>query len=73
MFTGEDKIADIVNTHPHIKEQLIRRNRVFANLNNPVVFNTVGKYARLKDVARASDESLEELVAFINAQVAGNS
>ena len=72
MVKSEDKIADIITKFPHIKEKLIERNKIFKNLNNPVVFNTVGKFARITDVAKISGEDLDDLLAFINGLIVEN-
>ncbi|NHZ85342.1 MAG: DUF1858 domain-containing protein [Planctomycetia bacterium] len=70
MITKEDKIADVLNRFPNIKEKFIKRNKLFKNLNNPVVFNTVGKFARISDIAEVSGEELEDLLIFINQLIA---
>ncbi|MFK5927647.1 MAG: DUF1858 domain-containing protein [Desulfuromusa sp.] len=72
MVKSEDKIAAIITQFPHIKEKLIERNKIFKKLNNPVVFNTVGKFARITDVAKISGEDLDDLLAFINGLVDEN-
>ena len=72
MAKSEDKIADVIAKYPHIKDKLIEHNQKFSNLNNPVVFNTVGKFARIKDVAKVSGEQLEALLDFINKIILGN-
>lgn len=69
MVTSEDKIAAIITRFPHIKKKLIERNKLFQNLDNPVVFNTVGKFARIADVAKISGEDLDELLGFINGLI----
>ena len=69
MITPEDKIADIIEKYPFVKDKLIERNRVFRNLNNPVVFNTVGKFAKITDIAKVSGENIDELIHFINELV----
>ena len=66
MVKSEDKIADIITKFPNIKEKLIERNKIFGNLNNPFISNTVGKFARISDIAKVSGEKLEELLVFIN-------
>lgn len=66
MITENDKIADVLSRYPGLKEQLLKRSPKFANLNNPIVFNTVGKFARIKDVAKNTGEDLEEFLAFLN-------
>lgn len=68
-ITPIDKIADILTKYPFLKEKLIARNRKFEKLNNPIVFNTVGKFAKIQDVAKVSGENLEELIAFINDEI----
>ncbi|UZJ40349.1 MULTISPECIES: DUF1858 domain-containing protein [unclassified Prosthecochloris] len=69
MITKTDKIAEIITRYPFIKERLIERNRMFEKLNNPAVFNTVGKFARISDVARVSGENLDVLLEFLNREV----
>jgi len=69
MINEDDKIADVITKYPFIKEKLIARNRRFEKLNNPVVFNTMGKFARISDVAKVSGENLEDLLAFLNEQL----
>lgn len=69
MIKENDKIIDILVEYPFLKEKLIKRNRVLENLNNPFIFNTVAKFARLTDVAKASSEKLNELLAFINTEI----
>lgn len=69
MITKDDKISDVLNKYPFLKQKLIDRNSVFNKLNNPIVFNSVGKFARIKDVAMVSKENLDELLAFLNNEV----
>ncbi len=72
MITENDKISDIINKYPFIKEKMIARNKMFNNLNNPIIFKAVGKIARIKDVAKMSGENLEELLAYINQSISEN-
>jgi NitT/TauT family transport system substrate-binding protein len=69
MTNSEDKIAEVIKRFPFIKEKLIERNRIFNNLNNQIIFNTVGKYARISDIANVSGEKLEILLSFINGLI----
>ncbi|MDD2635106.1 MAG: DUF1858 domain-containing protein [Bacteroidales bacterium] len=62
-------ISNLIKEYPDLKEKLIKRNKVFSRLSNPVVFNTVGKFAKISDVAKASGENLDELLEFINANI----
>lgn len=69
MISSKTKIKDIINDHPEIKDKLIARNKRFKRLNNPIVFNLVGRFATIKDAARVSGEDLEELLHFLNAEI----
>ncbi len=70
MITADDRIANVIERWPFLKERLVARNPKIANLSNPIVFRTVGRFARLRDVARVSGEDLAELLAFLNAAAA---
>ncbi len=72
MITETDKIADIIEKYPFMKDRMIARNKMFSNLNNPIIFKAVGRIARIKDVAKMSGENLEELLAYINKEIAEN-
>lgn len=72
MIKADDKIADVLTRFPELKEKLFERNSKFRNLNNPLVFNAVGKYARISDVAKVSGENLEELLEYLNATIKTN-
>lgn len=48
---------------------MIKRNKRFNNLNNPVVFNTVGKFARVKDITKVAGENIEDFLKFLNEAV----
>ncbi len=69
MIDKNDKIADLLTKYPFLKQKLIERNPVFKRLNNPLVFNTVGKFARIQDVSNVSKENLDELLEFINKTI----
>lgn len=69
MITGNDKIADVLTKHPYLKEKLINRSPKFQNLNNPIIFRTVGRFARIEDVAKNTGENLEDLLQFLNEQL----
>jgi hypothetical protein len=69
MITENDKIADVLTKYPHLKERLLQRSPKFRNLNNPIIFNTVGKFASIKDVAKNTGENLEEILLFLNTHI----
>ena len=65
----KDKIVDVLTLYPFLKKRLIARNKIFANLSNPIAFKTIGKFARITDVAKVSGENLEDLLLFINQDI----
>ncbi len=69
MVNKNDKIADLLTKYPFLKQKLIERNSVFKRLNNPVVFNSVGKFARIQDVAKVSKENLKDFLEFLNYEI----
>lgn len=69
MVDKNDKIADLLTTYPFLKEKLIERNNIFKRLNNPLIFNSLGKFARIQDVAKVSKENLNELLEFLNKEI----
>lgn len=66
MITKDQKIAEVLTKYPHLKAKLIERSPKFKNLDNAIIFNTVGKFARIEDIAKNTGENLEELLAFLN-------
>jgi hypothetical protein len=69
MIDENVKIADLLTQYPFLLDALVERNKVFKNLQNPIVCKTVGKFARLKDVSKNSGENLDEIVAFIEEEI----
>ena len=66
LITPKDKIAAVFEAHPELKDKLIQRSPRYKNLNNPAVFNTVGKVATIEVVAQVAGENLGELLMFLN-------
>ncbi len=69
MISKNDKIADILEQYPELREKLVERNSRFKRLNNPVLFKVVSKWAKLKDVARVAKEDIDDLLQFINKAI----
>lgn len=69
MIRADDSIADVLAKYPHLKEKLIARNTLFKNLDNPIVFKTVGRFAKIHDVAKNGGENLDEFLAWLNSNI----
>ncbi len=72
MIDENIKIADLLTQYPFLLEALVERNKVFKNLQNPIIFKTVGKFAKLKDVSKNSGENLDDIIAFIEEVIQKN-
>ncbi len=66
LIVAETKLSEVLRQHPELKDVLIRLNPKFKLLENPVVFRTLGRIARMKDVARVGNMSLCELLYPLN-------
>ena len=69
MITAQDKIADIIAKYPAMKEKLMQRSPKFQNLSNPVMLQTVARFASVADAARMAGEDLDEFLAFLNSGI----
>ena len=69
MIDENMKIAELIKEYPFLLNELAKRNTVLKNLQNPIVYNTIGKIAKLKDVSKNSGENLDDLIAFIEEQI----
>ncbi len=62
-------LGKLFNEYPFLKEKFIERNEKFKRLNNPTLFNSFGKYARIKDISKVSGENIADLLAFIKEEI----
>ncbi len=67
LITADTKIRDALTAHPELKQVLIDLNPRYERLNHGVVFQTVGRFARMSDVARVGKMSLCALLHALNA------
>lgn len=69
MITAQDKIGSILTQYPQLKQKLIERSSKFKNLENPIMLNTVGRFATVADAAKNTGEDLEEFLQFLNQNI----
>lgn len=65
-INSDTKIADIIKEYPFMREKLAEFNPMYKNLSNPIVFNTVGKFAKISDVCKMSNVDEEKFINFLN-------
>jgi uncharacterized protein len=70
---GSTKIHSLLTDFPFLTEKLIQLNSKYKLLKNPLVRNTMGRRATLKEVAKIGGLSLDELISFINESISSNS
>ena len=66
LIVAETKVSEVLKQHPELKDVLIGLNPKFKLLDNPAVFRTLGRIARMKDVARVGNMSICELLYPLN-------
>ena len=69
-ITPETKIHDLLERHSFLLEFLVAYNGAYAKLRNPVLYNTVGRFATLKAAAEMASIPVETLIEAIEREVA---
>ena len=67
LITAETKVLDALKEYPELKDVLIKLNAKFSRLNNKLVLNTVGRWARFRDVAAMGGLSICEVLHVVNS------
>lgn len=62
-------IAPLLKKYPFLKEFLIQLNSKYKQLNNPIVFNTMGNIASLEMIAKRGGYPTEEFVEMLRSEV----
>jgi DUF438 domain-containing protein/uncharacterized protein (DUF2249 family) len=62
-------IAPLLKKHPFLKDFLISLSSKYKQLNNPVVFNTMGNIATLEMIAKRGDFEVEDLIGKLIAKI----
>jgi DUF438 domain-containing protein/uncharacterized protein (DUF2249 family) len=65
-------IGPLIKKYPFIKDFLMSLNPKYKQLNNPIVFNTMGNIANLGMIAKRGDLKVNELIAKIKAEIERN-
>ena len=66
VITAKTKVREALNDNPDLKQVLLSLSSKFQKLNNPLIYNTVGKWATFGDVARVGKLSVCELLHTLN-------
>ncbi len=63
---AKSNIKEVLDKHPDLKQVLIDLSPKFKRMQNPVVFNTLAKFATFKDAAKVTGVSVCEILHTIN-------
>ncbi len=66
---GENKVKETLEKYPELKLSLKELSIKFKNFENPVMWNTVAKFATFKDAAKMTGVSLCEILHTINSEL----
>ena len=70
MVTAKHKIADILQTHAYLREQLIDRYRCkFIRLKTALWLSEIAKSATVLDAAIILEADLDDLLQFLNSAI----
>ncbi len=62
IITPDTKIGALLEEHPELEEVFLSLSPAFAKLRNPILRNTIGKVATLRQVAQMGDLPLADLI-----------
>ncbi|KLO23683.1 DUF1858 domain-containing protein [Marinitoga sp. 1155] len=68
-ITGDSKIRETLEKYPHLKKVLLKISPKFKTMQNPVMWNTIAKYATFKNAAKMAGVSLCEILHAINKEL----
>lgn len=69
-ITPQTRVHDLIEHHPYLLDFLVSYDPEYAKLKNPVIYNTVGRFATLEAAAQMASVSVETLIEAIEREVA---
>lgn len=69
-ITAETKVHDLLEAYPYLKQWLVSYASEFEKLNNPVLYNTVGRVASLETAAAMANKPVDEFLDAVRTRVA---
>lgn len=68
-ITGDSKVRETIEKYPQLKDVLLKISPKFKTMQNPVMWNTVAKYATFKNAAKMVGVSLCEILHTVNKEL----
>jgi DUF438 domain-containing protein len=69
-ITAVTKVHDLLDAYPFLKDWLATYSPDFEKLKNPVIYNTVGRFADLKTAAAMADKEIDPFLDDIRTAIA---
>lgn len=69
VIIGESKVKETLEKYPQLKDKLQELSPKFKTMQNPVMWNTVARFATFKDTAKMTGVSLCEILHLINKEL----
>ncbi|MCK5825158.1 MAG: DUF1858 domain-containing protein [Ichthyobacteriaceae bacterium] len=66
---GNSNVKEVLDKHPELKEILTDFSDKFSKLLNPVMYNTLARFASFNDAAKATGISICEILHLLNAEI----
>lgn len=66
LIKADSKLEDVLTEYPELKETLQKMSDKFSKLDNKLIYNTVGKFARMSDIAKMGGFSTCEVLHTLN-------
>ncbi|NUU98161.1 DUF1858 domain-containing protein [Marinitoga sp. 1138] len=68
-ITGNSNVKETIEKYPQLKEILVKISPKFKTMQNPVMWNTVAKFATFKNAAKMTGVSLCEILHTVNKEL----
>ncbi len=68
--TAETKVHDLLETYPYLKGWLVSYSPEFKKLENPVLYNTMARFATLEAAASMAEKPLDEFLDAVRTEIA---
>lgn len=69
-ISADTHVHDLIDEYPYLMDWLVSRADDFKKLKNPVLYNTIGRAARLKEAAAMGDIPLDQFLDEIRREIA---
>ena len=66
VILSKDNVKEVLDKYPHLKDVLVEFSPKFKKLLNPVMYNTLARFATFNEAAKVTKVSICELLHILN-------